>query len=258
MFFSAWHRLMHRKSPTSRRARRTPARGKLYSPIRLEQLEERCLLATSLTGNGLGSEQLQAAYGQLPLSFEANQGQTAAQVNFLARGPGYGLFLTPGEAVLSLQKPAAANPGPGAAAPAPEGDVLRLQLVGASATPRVAGLDRLPGTSNYFLGNDPSQWHTGIANYARVAYQGVYPGVDLVYYGNQRQLEYDFVVAPGTSAGVIRLGFRGAEGMALDAQGNLVQHTAGGDIVEQAPVLYQQSGGVRQAISGRFVLGGDG
>jgi hypothetical protein len=258
MFFASRPRLMHRQSPTSPRAHRTQARGKLYSPIRLEQLEERCLLATTLAGNGLGPNQLPAAYGQLPLSFEANQGQTAAQVNFLARGPGYALFLTPGEAVLSLQKPAAANPGPGAAAPAPEGDVLRMQLVGASATPQVAGLDQLPGTSNYFIGNDPSQWHTNVPNFARVAYQGLYPGVDLVYYGNQRQLEYDFVVAPGASAGAIRLEFQGAESMALDAQGNLVLHTAGGDVVEQAPVLYQQSGGVRQAVPGRFVLEGDG
>jgi hypothetical protein len=248
---------MHRQSPTSPRARRTEARGKLHSPLRLEHLEERCLLATSLTGNGLGAEQLPAAYGQLPLSFEANQGQTAAPVNYLARGSGYALFLTPGAAALSLQKPAAANLGPGAA-PAPEGDVLRMQLVGASATPQVVGLDQLPGTTNYFIGNDPSQWHTNVPSFARVAYQGLYPGVDLVYYGNQRQLEYDFVVAPGASAAVIRLGLQGAEGMALDARGNLVLHTVGGDVVEHAPVLYQQSGGVRQAVSGRFVLEGDG
>ena len=120
------------------------------------------------------------------------------------------------------------------------------------------GLDQLPGTSNYLIGNDPSQWHTDIPNYARVEEQGVYPGVDLVYYGNQRQLEYDFTVAPGADPGVIRLAFTGAESATLDAQGNLVLQTAGGDVVEQAPVLYQEAGGVRQAVSGQYVLEGDG
>jgi hypothetical protein len=191
-------------------------------------------------------------------ALEANQGQTDTQVNFLARGPGYALFLTPSEAVLGLQKPAAAGASPGAAAPAPGGDVLRMQLVGAAATPQVVGLDQLPGTSNYFLGNDPAQWHTDIPNYARVEYQGVYPGVDLAYYGNQRQLEYDFVVAPGATPGVVRLSFQGTEGMALDAQGDLVLHTVGGDVVEHAPVLYQESGGVRQPVWGRYVLEGGG
>src|SRR5262249_55971859 len=198
---------------------------------------------------------------QLPLAFEANQGQTDAEVNFLARGPGYALFLTPDEAVLSLQ------PGSGAGRisnpshftqQGQAGDVLRMQVLGASATAQVLGLDRLPGTSNYLIGTDPTNWHTGIVNYARAEYQNLYPGIDLVYYGNQRQLEYDFVVAPGASAKVITLAFQGAEGLSLDAQGNLVLHTAGGDVVEQAPVLYQESAGARQAVSGRYVLEGDG
>ena len=133
-----------------------------------------------------------------------------------------------------------------------------MQLVGAGATPQVVGQDQLPGTSNDFIGNDPSQWHTDIPNYAQVEEPGVYPGVDLVYYGNQQQLEYNFTVAPGADPGVIRMAFTGAESATLDAQGNLVLQTAGGAVVEQAPVLYQEIGGVRQAVSGQYVLEADG
>ena len=100
----------------------------------------------------------------------------------------------------------------------------------------------------------PSQWHTGIANYGQVAYQDVYPGVNLVYYGNQQQLEYDFVVAPGADPGSIRFNVQGADSLSLDDQGNLVLHTASGDVVEQAPVVYQEVGGTRQAVAGQFVL----
>jgi hypothetical protein len=198
-----------------------------------------------------------AGYGQLPLSFEINQGQTDPQVNFLARGSGYTLFLTPTEAVLSLQKPAKpAASAPAVAAPAAVADVLGMQLVGANPSPQAAGLDELPGKSNYFIGNDPSQWHTDVANYGRVAYADVYPGINLVYYGHQRQLEYDFQVAAGADPGRIRLAFPNVHGMELDGQGDLVLHTAGGDVVEQAPVLYQEKARVREAVAGHYVVHG--
>jgi hypothetical protein len=193
-------------------------------------------------------------YGQLPLSFEINQGQTDPQVNFLARGSGYTLFLTPSEAVLSLQKAAQAAAAP----PAATADVLGMQLLGANPNAKVAGLDELPGKSNYYIGNDPSQWHTNVANYGRVACAGVYPGINLVYYGNQRQLEYDFQVAAGVDPGRIRLVFTGAQGMDLDGQGDLVLHTPGGDVVEHAPLLYQEKAGVREAVAGHYVVHGAG
>ena len=131
---------------------------------------------------------------------------------------------------------------------------LAINLVGANAQAAALGLDKLPGTSNYFIGNDPSQWHTDIANYGQVAYQDVYPGVNLVYYGNQQQLEYDFVVAPGADSGQHPLHVQGADSLSSDAQGNLVLHTASGDVLEHAPVLYQEVGGTRQAVAGQFVL----
>src|SRR5439155_13167634 len=114
----------------------------------------------------------------------------------------------------------------------PPPDTLTMQLVGAHANPGIAGLDEQPGKTNYLIGNDPSQWHTDVANYGRVAYSDVYPDIKLVYYGNQRQLEYDFQVAAGADPEAIRLEFTGTQGMELDAQGNLVLHTAGGDVIE--------------------------
>ena len=242
-WWSATTRSLSRFAP----ARRPHARRRL----RLECLEDRTLLSLA----GASNDQILQAYGQIPLSFEVNQGQTAAQVDFLSQGSGYTLFLTPTETVLSLQKPA---PAAGDGAGAPDSVVLSSRFVGANPQPQVVGLDRLAGTSNYFIGSDPSQWHTNIANYGQVEYQNLYPGVDLVFYGNQRQLEYDYVVAPGTDPGVIKLAFDGAESMTIDGQGNLVLHTSAGDVLEDAPVVYQESGGVRQPVSGQFVLEGDG
>ncbi|HEY3627092.1 MAG TPA: hypothetical protein VGL00_12425, partial [Terracidiphilus sp.] len=129
-----------------------------------------------------------ANYGAVPLSFEPNLGQSDKTVQFLARGSGYSLFLTPGEAVLSLKQENAAENNL---------DVLRMQLLGANATAAATGLDPQSGVVNYFVGNDPTRWHTGIPTYDKVNYAGIYPRIDLVFYGNQRQLEYDFVVKPG-------------------------------------------------------------
>ena len=149
-------------------------------------------------------------YAKSPLSFEANQGQTDSRVKFLSRGPGYTMFLTSDEAVLRLTQ-SGDKPVPrvidahatGFAPPAANARTLareaivRMKLVGARPNPKVLGQDELPGKVNYFLGNDPSKWRANVPTYARVHYEGVYPGIDVVYYGNQRQLEYDFVVQPG-------------------------------------------------------------
>jgi hypothetical protein len=195
-------------------------------------------------------------YGKLPLSFEANQGQTDSQVKFLARGRGYALFLTPAEAVLSLAKPQARAYAETSAPSSPEasGTVLAMQLSGANLEPQVIGKDALPGRVNYLRGKDPARWHTQIPTYAKVAYEGIYPGVDLVYYGNQGQLEYDFVVAPGGDPGVLKLVFRGADRIEINAAGELVLATASGDIRMHAPVIYQETAGVRTTVAGGYVL----
>jgi hypothetical protein len=202
-------------------------------------------------------------YGKLPLHFEANRGQTHKDVRFLSRGPGYSLYLTAGEAVLVLAKP---NPdskrdarGTQARPDAPariRSVALRMGLEGAEPKPLASGLEELPGTANYFIGKDPAKWRTNVPTYAKVQYQNVYPGIDLVYYGNQRQLEYDFVLAPGADPKKIVLGFRGADKLEIDAQGELVLHAAGGDIHQHKPVIFQNIDGVRRDIAGGYIRKG--
>jgi hypothetical protein len=182
------------------------------------------------------------AYGQLQLHFEANQGQAHEDVRFLARGPGYSLYLTAGDAVLAL---AGSKPV-----------VLRMVIMNADPKPLVSGIGKLPGKANYFIGNDPAKWRTNVPTYAKVHYRSVYPGVDLIYYGNQRQLEYDFVVAPGADPKTIALGFQGADKLEIDAQGDLVLHTPGGSIHQRKPFIYQEIDGERLAIDGSYVIKG--
>jgi len=242
-------------------------------------------------------------YGRLPLSFEANQGQTDSQVKFLSRGRGYSLFLTPKEAVLVLRKgsgvssqqsakgdklsavssqlsarnlnnpksqvqnrkPKIENPkspkGQNPAIKNPKSQiqnrqsvVLRMQLIDADPAPEVIGLEELSGKVNYLIGNDPKKWHTNVPTYARVEYRDVYPGVKLVYYGNQRQLEYDFVVSSGADPRAIRLALVGAEKLEVDAQGDLIAHTPGGQVRFKKPFVYQQVNGTKKEIVGNYVL----
>jgi hypothetical protein len=193
--------------------------------------------------------------GRLPLSFTANQGQTDDQVKFLSRGSGYDLFLAATEAVLALRQPAALTAGSGDT-PSTEYAVLRMQLVGANPEPQVAGLEELPGKVNYLIGNDPTKWRTDVPTYARVRYHDVYPGVDLVYYGNQRQLEYDFIVAPGAEPQAITVRFQGSEDIEIDTEGDLLLHSSGAEVRLTKPLIYQEVGGAKLQIAGEYVLTG--
>jgi hypothetical protein len=206
-------------------------------------------------------------YGQLPLSFEANLGQTDPQVDFLARGPGYTVFLTPSQMVLSLSRKSehsrrSQHPGKtlGSAVPRQLKDerqrsaVLRMMLEGANRRAKVSTMKPLPGKVHYLLGNDPTRWRTEIPTYSKATYQDVYPNIDLVYYGNQQQLEYDFIVYPGSSPDAIRLRFEGADRMEVDGQGDLLLHTSVGVVRKSKPRIYQTLDGRQQQISGRYVL----
>jgi Beta-propeller repeat len=199
------------------------------------------------------SPALSANYGKLPLSFEANQGQSARRVRFTSRGNGYSLFLTGIEAVLALSKENADE----SAVPRAllKSDVIRMQLAGENPGLTVAGEERLPGTANYFIGNDATKWHSSVPTYAKVRYSEVYPGVDLVYYWNQRQLEYDLVVAPGADPNEVKLHFVGAK-LSLNADGDLMVAGENGEIAFHKPVVYQVKSGetTREPIDGRFAL----
>jgi len=204
--------------------------------------------------------QIEKNYGKLPMRFEANEGQVASQVKFLARGPDYALFLTATEAVLSLKK-RAQDRSP--TRPSPElptreelsSEIVRMKIAGAKASPKIVGLEALPGKANYFIGNDPRKWRTDVSTYQKVHYEEVYPGIDLLYYGNQRQLEYDFVVSPHADAGVIQLHFDGARSLRIDEHGDLVFETeTGGELRQTRPAIYQDREGTRQTVSGKYIL----
>jgi uncharacterized protein (TIGR03437 family) len=182
-----------------------------------------------------------------PLSFEANQGQTESQVKFLSRGDGYSLFLTSHEAVFRLRPLAGATAPPA---------VVRMELRGANRGARITGADKLAGVANYYVGNDPKKWRSGIATYGKVKYQAIYQGIDAVFYGNQRQLEYDFVVAPGADPGQISLGLTGAD-PSLDAGGNVVLKLADGDLALKKPVVYQNVAGEKKFIGARYTIAGN-
>jgi len=210
------------------------------------------------------------AYGQLPLSFEANQGQTDAQVKFLTRGPGYTLFLTQDEAVFVLRSKERARgerlgargtartmqttlPPPSPSKGEGEGSVLRMRFARANPSPLASGLETLPGIVNYFIGNDPKKWRSNIPTYARVKYESVYPGIDLVYYGHQGRLEYDFVVRPGADPSAISMAFEGAQESRLTDEGDLALSVAHEEIRLNKPVAYQERGTARTSVDARFV-----
>ena len=202
----------------------------------------------------------------LPLYFEENKGQTDPQVDFLARGLGYTLFLTADEVVLTLQKGELRPRGEWMAEPRDERDpaeasteypqftVLRMKLIEANPTPSVEGLEELPGRVNYFLGNDPSEWQIGIPTYAKVRYRHVYPDIDIIYYGNRGKLEFDFVIAPGANIDAITLAFEGADQIETSEEGDLVLYAGTEEVRLHKPIIYQDDGGEKKLVEGKYFL----
>ena len=222
------------------------------------------------------------SFTTLPLAFEPNRGQTDGRVRFLARGSEYALYLTGDEAVLALKKSGFSRPeltrrdsrleigksrlesrNPNfknqnaraidrhsTTGNSQGSGVIRFRLLGANPSVPVTGVGELAGKSNYFIGNDPAKWRTNVETFAKVKYQGVYPGIDLVYYGNQQQLEYDFVVAPGASPAAIQFRIKAENSrspsipadssLRIDTNGDLVAKSNGGDVRLHKPVVYQE------------------
>jgi len=215
---------------------------------------------------------VQASLGALPLAFEANQGQTDPQVKYMARGNGYTVFLTANDTVFALQSSeqssakAATTQANGKhgfrevhPTPLAKKDVaaaIHMRLVGSNAQPQIAADNQLPGVTNYYIGSDRSNWQAGVKQYAGVSYRDVYPGVNMAFHGEQRQLEFDFIVAPGANPAPIDLGFSGARKIATDASGNLLLSSAAGDVVMHKPVAYQEENGKRQIVTAQFVQEG--
>jgi hypothetical protein len=213
-------------------------------------------------------------YGKLQLSFEANQGQADARVKFLSRTGAYSLFLTADEAVLALRGKrakkgedtvSAARPERSRRVPlstkktrtlAPEraNSILHMKLRNANSAAQVSGMGELAGTSNYFIGSDPAKWQTNVPTYAQVKFVGIYSGIDLVYYGNQRQLEYDFIVAPGADPSRIAFDVSGAKRIRQDARGELVFKMGEDEIRWKAPVVYQEKNGALQLVAARYAV----
>ena len=259
--------------------------------VRPTGLERKLGMANSPADAGTSARagmrgQAAEAYERLPMSFEPNQGQAEPRVKFLSHGGGFTLHLKANEAVLAVarashppwqERPAPARErGQGArtiagripelraaSAPPEAGERLRMRLMGGSRTAKYEGLGPLPGKVNYYIGNDPSRWRAGVPTFAKVRCQGVYPGVDLVYHGNQGELEYDFEVAPGADPTLIRLaiavenstadtaehgerrerfpqdGDAPSNPLRIDPQGNLVARMARGEVRFRKPVVYQ-------------------
>src|SRR5208337_755874 len=168
---------------------------------------------------------VETSYGKLPLYFEENTGQTDARVKYLSNSTYFSLYLTPAEAVVVFNKK--------------EPEDLRLKLTGANANLAIEGEGIFSGMSNYLIGNDPSKWRRNIRLYSKVKYKQVYPGIDMVYHGDQSRLEYDFMVAPGADPKLIRINFQGAESIKLDKDGNLVVSLKNGSIMFNSPGIFQ-------------------
>jgi hypothetical protein len=206
------------------------------------------------------SRSLAESYRKLPLSFEPNLGQADPAIRFIARGRDYGIYVSGREAVLAFRSgspsKASLHTGQrnGGEKQDSETDLFRMQLLNANPAPQEFGGEPLPGTVNYFLGSDPVRWRAGIPTYARAQFKSVYPGIDLVYYGNQQQLEYDFVVMPGASPDAIRLHFSGAGKIEVSPDGGLTLQGKRGRIGFHAPLLYQTVNGRREPVPGRFEL----
>jgi hypothetical protein len=201
-------------------------------------------------------------YGKIPLSFEPNEGQSDPQVQYISRASGYTLFLTPSETVFLLKSGSqktsdSTKSGLNGAAQFERGSSLRLQFVNSNPSAPLTAANKLPGKINYLIGSDSKSWHTNIPTFATVAQHDLYRGIDVVYYGTQQQLEYDFVVSAGADPGAIALCFAGSKKVRVDKTGDLIVSVPAGDVRMRKPLAYQQAaGGERKPVAANYVLRG--
>ncbi|HUJ40467.1 MAG TPA: choice-of-anchor D domain-containing protein [Candidatus Acidoferrales bacterium] len=206
-------------------------------------------------------QRVRAAMRAAPLQFEENVGQADARAKFLARGDNFALALTPQEADLSIHTTHGHEKQPQQLEPMAVGwadamaasALVRVEFAGGNPEARLTGVGAQSGTINYLRGNDPKRWERKVPHFARVRYQGVYPGVDAVFYGDRRQMEFDFEVAPGTDPSAIRLRVDGAASVELTEDGGLEARTPAGVVSLREPKLFQEREGGKQEIAGRYI-----
>lgn len=236
------------------------------SGVRKNTSESQAIVAKPPIKAAIDTPRWEKAYAQLPLGFEENRGQAAREVRFVSHSSGYALALAPQEIDIAIlrRKAMMASPLHRAAAlraylevrkaQVQKTTVVRMQLEGANPAPAIAASDKLVGKANYFVGSDSQKWVTDVPSYAHVKYSGIYPGVDVDFYGNQRRLEYDFTVAPGANPKAITLKIDGAQKLAINSHGDLILHIPDGDAELQKPVIYQMVGEERREVAGKYVL----
>lgn len=208
-----------------------------------------------------------SALSRQPFSFEENRGQTDARVKFIARSPGAMVFISPAEMTFRLD-PAARDPHgalprelyerrtkPAKGGLTPTGSAVRMRLVGANPRAEISGLEPLASRSNYFIGNNPAKWHTGIRSFRKVKVRSVYPGIDLIYYGDRGNLEYDLIVAPHADPSQVRVNFEGAQHIERLSNGDVALTTASGPVTLRKAIVYQERDGKRREIESRYEIG---
>jgi hypothetical protein len=203
-------------------------------------------------------------YGNLPLCFERQREQKNETETFLSRQSGFMVSVNSSGAVFAMRRPSTSGsnlgtPHPGdheraGISPASQYDILRMALVSANNHSPVVALKELPGKVNYFIGANPNEWKRDMPTYGAVRYGEVYPGIDLEYYGNHRQLEYDFIVAPGADPRAIRMSFEGVSRIVVEKNGTLVLENPAGQLRQQRPLAYQTISLVRKEVAARYVV----
>jgi hypothetical protein len=222
----------------------TAAVGAAPQPADLSAIAARETAPPATTSAARSEQTALQAYGKLPLAFVPNAGQTDARVRFSAKAVGASFYFTQTEATFSFAK-------------ASERDrrvVLSLAFLGANPETRLEGRGLLPGKVNYLLGSDPDKWHTNLPSYGQVVYRKLWPGIDMVFRGDANRLKYEFVLHPGAKVEDIRLAYRGADGLALGARGQLLIATGAGTLTDVRPVSYQDVRGRRVPVKSRFLL----
>ena len=210
-------------------------------------LEERLLRPLAMVPEQitLGRIRLKSYTRRPPRYFEANRGQTDSQVQFLSRGGRHNWFFSTDEVVVAIVD------GEGRRAN------LRMKLAGANSDAEPIGLEALPSRSNYFIGNDAARWQTGVPHYARLLYEDIYPGIDLLYYWRaDGSLEYDLVVEPGADPGAVQLRFDGLDKLEISESGDLIVGLGETRIFHRRPVVYQEIDGDRRPVSGAYRIDG--